>query len=61
MKCTLANDCWCAQLPQVPIPVQHARCLCPNCLWKEIDLVNQNDSQWAESNLYVPGVPEREK
>jgi hypothetical protein len=40
MICQPEGDCWCKELPALPMPAENSGCLCRDCLkseWKEKD------------------------
>jgi hypothetical protein len=48
MTCTQEADCWCAELPHVPMPADAVGCLCRNCLLAKIEAL-QNAGREKEA------------
>jgi hypothetical protein len=36
MNCTPEGDCWCKELPALPMPEDNAGCMCMECLKNEL-------------------------
>jgi hypothetical protein len=42
MTCEQQSDCWCAELPKIPMPADAEGCLCRNCLLAKIEALQKS-------------------